>query len=253
MNIVVYLRQAFAADSVGLHPVKGTLQKSDPVGFINPDDASALEVALRLKERAGGEVAAIMTGDGNADMLLREAIAAGADHGLLLPIADPEIQGEAVASALRDMKWDLILTGSEASDPMANLPAMQLAALLGIPQATRVDELSLENGGIVVRKCFRDSYQRLRIPLPALVAVMRGAAAYRGMHAAGVFQAFAEDKVRTLPPAKKDPGDMRMMSYEKSKRQRAGRIIRGSEAEIVKALVDTLRECDVLVAGGKDA
>lgn len=110
MKIIVYLRQMFEPATIRLHAFKGMLVKEDVVGIINPADKTALEVALQIREREGGTVTAVMAGDSYADLLLREAIAMGADTGVLLPQTQPEGQASAVASAINSREWDLALS-----------------------------------------------------------------------------------------------------------------------------------------------
>lgn len=145
---------------------------------MNPYDEYALEEALRLKESAGeGQVTAITVGPEEARETLRSALAMGADDGVLLRSAG-SWDGLAVARALADeiggRDFDLVLFGKQAvDDDNLQVPAM-VAQMLGLPCASVVVELSMENGRATARREVEGGHEIVEFDLPGVVAAQKG-------------------------------------------------------------------------------
>ena len=121
MKVVVCVKQV--PDTKGGVKFKpdGTLDRSAMLAIMNPDDKAALEAALELKDEFGAEVTVVTMGPPKADAVLREAFAMGADKGVLvtdrvLGGADTWATSTTIAGALRNLDYDLILTGRQALD-----------------------------------------------------------------------------------------------------------------------------------------
>ena len=84
MNIIVCVKQVPDTTVVKIDPVKGTLIREGVPSIMNPDDKGGLELALRLKDQFGANVTVISMGPPQADVMLREALAMGADRAILL-------------------------------------------------------------------------------------------------------------------------------------------------------------------------
>ena len=84
MNIIVCVKQVPDTNEVRIDPVKGTLIREGVPAIMNPDDKAGLEAALELKDRLGAKVTALSMGPAQADAVLREALAMGADEGILI-------------------------------------------------------------------------------------------------------------------------------------------------------------------------
>ena len=121
MNIVVCIKQVpDTKGGVKFNP-DGTLDRAAMLTIMNPDDKAGLEAALRLKEQYGAEVTVLTMGLPKADEVLREAMAMGADKGILvtdrvLGGADTWATSTTIAGALRNLDYDLIITGRQAID-----------------------------------------------------------------------------------------------------------------------------------------
>lgn len=147
---------------------------------INEWDDYALEEAVLLKERFGGSVTAITVGPEDADITLRKCLARGADRAVR--ITDEAIEGSdayAVAkilrSAIRNIPFDLILTGTQASDDGYAQVGVVLAELLGTPHATMVKKIEIKEGFARVSRELEGGLEELiEVELPAVLAVQTG-------------------------------------------------------------------------------
>src|SRR5688572_8163667 len=120
---------------------KTWIRDQDATFELNEPDAYALEEALRLKEKHGGEVVVCSAGPARAAQVLREALARGADRAIhveadSLVSADAFVIADALAGAMRDEAFDLVLTGLQSDDQGFGQVGVVLAEKLGMPHAT---------------------------------------------------------------------------------------------------------------------
>ncbi|MEM3703607.1 MAG: electron transfer flavoprotein subunit beta/FixA family protein [Candidatus Bathyarchaeia archaeon] len=147
---------------------------------INEWDDYALEEAVRIKEKLGGTVTAITVGPEDSDSTLRKCLARGADKAMR--ITDPKIEGSdcyAVAkilySVIKNLHFDVILTGAQAEDDGYSAVGSILAELLGIPHATLVKKIELSEGAAKVNRELEEGFEEIvEVKLPALFAVQTG-------------------------------------------------------------------------------
>ena len=143
MKIVVCVKQVPATGEQRLDPVTGTVIREGVASILNPFDAYALEEAVRLKERLGGEITVLSMGVPSAQETLRRALAVGADRAILLSGrafagADTLATARALALAIRKLGGaDLVLCGRMATDGDTAQVGPMLAELLGIPHAAQ--------------------------------------------------------------------------------------------------------------------
>ena len=121
MNIVVCIKQVPDTTEIKIDPVKGTLIRDGVPSIMNPDDKGGLELALRMKDNYGANVTVITMGPPQAELILREALAMGADRAILLTDrkfagADTLATSYALAGAMKTMDYDLIIAGRQAID-----------------------------------------------------------------------------------------------------------------------------------------
>jgi electron transfer flavoprotein alpha subunit len=174
VRAVVLVKQVpdLRASPVGLRP-DGTIDRERAAAITNPADRHALEAALRLAD----EVWALSMGPPQAEATLREALALGARRAVLLcdralAGSDTWATANALAAAITHLGGaDLVCCGTTALDGETGQVGPQVAARLGWPQATAVEDARLEEGGLVVRRVVEGGYEELRLPLPALVTV----------------------------------------------------------------------------------
>lgn len=197
MKIVVCIKQVPDTTEIKINPVTGTLIREGVPSIMNPDDKGGLEMALRLKDSVGAEVTVITMGPPQADLVLREALAMGADKAILLTDrkfagADTLATSNALAGALRAMEWDLIITGRQAIDGDTAQVGPQIAEHLDVPQISYVADVRYENGGFIVRKETEEGYQVLSVPAPCLLTVLASACKARYMNVRGIVEAYGK-------------------------------------------------------------
>ena len=137
MNIVVCIKQVPDTNEVKIDPVTGTLIRDGIPSIMNPDDKAGLEAALRIKEQNGAHIAVVSMGPPQADAVLREALAMGADEGYLITDrafggADTWATSSTIASAIEKLPYDLIITGRQAIDGDTAQVGPQIAEHLGL-------------------------------------------------------------------------------------------------------------------------
>ncbi|MDR1066484.1 MAG: electron transfer flavoprotein subunit beta/FixA family protein [Clostridiales bacterium] len=203
MKIIVCVKQVPDTTEVKLDPVKGTLIREGVPSIINPDDKSGIEAALSLKDQYGAHVTVLTMGPPQADAALREALAMGCDEAILLTDrmfggADTWATASTIAGALKTMEFDLIITGRQAIDGDTAQVGPQIAERLNLPQVSYVEEFKCEDGKLFLKRQFEDRYQELEVKLPALITTLSELNKPRYMTVGGVFDAYGEDKVKTI-------------------------------------------------------
>ena len=181
MKIIVCLKQVPKNDSVLRINEHGTwIQERDLTYEINESDAYALEAALELKEKHGGEVVALSLGPQRVQSVIKEALARGADRGLHLD--DPLFSGldafgiaSAIAAAAKAEGFDLLLTGLQSDDFGFAQTGVITAELLGLPHTTIVMDVQKANGGIRVKRELENGFfQWVVMPSPAVLTIQSG-------------------------------------------------------------------------------
>lgn len=201
MNIVVCIKQVPDTNEVRLDPVTNTLIRDGVPSIINPDDKSGLEVALRLKdENPDIHVTVLSMGPPQAQEALREALAMGADDGILVSDrafggADTWATSCTITAALQHLDFDLIICGRQAIDGDTAQVGPQIAEHIGVPQVSYVEELELDDDkkGITVKRQFEDRYHTINIKFPCLITAITELAEPRYMTIGKVFEAYQKE------------------------------------------------------------
>ncbi|MEZ5145224.1 MAG: FAD-binding protein [Acidimicrobiales bacterium] len=174
MKAIVLVKQVpdVRAAPVGVAP-DGTIAREAAPAVTNPADLHALEAALQIAE----DVTVVSMGPPRAEEVLRDAISRGADRGVLLcdrafAGSDTWATANALAAAIEHLGGaDLVLGGLTAIDGETGQVGPEVATRLSLPQATGCEALELDGDRLVVRRIVEGGYERLRLPLPALVTV----------------------------------------------------------------------------------
>lgn len=201
MNIVVCIKQVPDTNEVRLDPVTNTLIRDGVPSIINPDDKSGLEVALRLKDKNPDiHVTVLSMGPPQAQEALREALAMGADDGILVSDrafggADTWATSCTITAALEHLDFDLIICGRQAIDGDTAQVGPQIAEHIGVPQVSYVEELELDDDkkGITVKRQFEDRYHTINIKFPCLITAIAELAEPRYMTIGKVFEAYQKE------------------------------------------------------------
>jgi len=179
VKIIVCIKQVPAKDAP-LAIVGNWIKESD-IGFeMNEPDSYALEEALRLKEKHGGEVIALSMGPERVKQTIKEALAKGADRGIHIADdqfaqLDPLGSAKALAAAIRNEKADLVLTGLQSDDHGFGQTGVLLAGLMDLPHATII--MQIEVAGTILklkRELEAGWFQHLECPLPAVLSIQSG-------------------------------------------------------------------------------
>lgn len=179
MNIIVCLKQVPDTEAVKLNPETNTLVRDGVENIMNPFDRQALEAALMLKDKEGAKVTVLTMGLPQATDILKEAIAMGADEGILL--SDRALAGSdtlatsmALAAAVKHIgDYDLVMCGKQAVDGDTAQVGPEMAEHLGIPQITGALKIDYADGKFVVVRENESSVQTLACAAPLLVTVTR--------------------------------------------------------------------------------
>ena len=198
MKIVVCVKQVPDTKGGVVFNPDGTLNRGAMLTIMNPDDKAGLEAALRLKEQYGAEVTVLTMGLPKADEVLREAMAMGADKGILvtdrvLGGADTWATSTTIAGALRNLDYDLIITGRQAIDGDTAQVGPQIAEKLGIPQVTYVKDFKLEGDHAIVKRALEDGYEELKVKLPCVLTCIKELNAPRYMSVPGILKAAQQE------------------------------------------------------------
>ena len=181
MKIAVCIKQVPAKDAP-LHIAAGAawIRETD-IGFeMNEPDSFALEEALRLKEKQGGEVVAVSMGPERARQAIKEALAKGADRGILVTddkffLLDPLASAKSLAAAIQNEKFDLILTGLQSDDSGFGQTGVLLAELLGLPHATIIMQIEVQGARLKLKRELEAGwFQWVELPLPAVLSIQSG-------------------------------------------------------------------------------
>jgi len=181
MRILVLIKQVPDTDRVKIDPSTGTMIREGLDVVINPLDLHALELAIQLKESHRAYITVLSMGPMSTEIVLRDALALGADRAILL--SDPSFAGSdtwatsyTLCRAIEKLKieYDLVICGEKATDGETGQVGVELGVLLNIPVLTYVSKfLSSDGECIVVQRATEDAYETWKVKLPALIAVLR--------------------------------------------------------------------------------
>jgi electron transfer flavoprotein beta subunit len=206
MKIIVAIKQVPTRDSQLRVDGGGQwIQEGDLTFEINEPDAYALEEALQLKEKHGGEVIALCLGPARAAQTIREALAKGADRALHIEqesVTGLDTLGVAslLAAAVRAENPDLILTGLQSDDFGYGQTGVVMAELLGIPHGTIIMQVEKRDGAIRVKRELEDGwFQHMSLPLPALLTIQSGINKLRYATLMGIKKAKTKEIKKVTP------------------------------------------------------
>ncbi|MEA4853012.1 MAG: electron transfer flavoprotein subunit beta/FixA family protein [Christensenella sp.] len=200
MNIVVCIKQVPDTNEVKLNPETGTLIRDGVPSIINPDDKAGLEAALHLKDSMGAKVSVVSMGPPQADAALREALAMGADDAYLITDrafggADTWATSSTIASALKKLPFDLIITGRQAIDGDTAQVGPQIAEHLKLANISYAEEIKVEGDYVIVKRQYEDRYHVIKAKMPCLITALAELNEPRYMTPGGIFDAYREKEV----------------------------------------------------------
>ncbi len=254
MKIAVCIKQVPTREwQPRLNDAKTWIRDQDASFEMNEPDAYALEEALRLKEKHNGEVVVCSAGPARVAQVIREALARGADRAIHveddgLASADAFVTSAALAAAMKDEKFDLILTGLQSYDQGFAQVGVILAEKLGLAHSTIIMEVQVDpsTGGQagalrVKRELEGGWFQWIAMPLPAVLTIQSGINQLRYATLKGIMAAKKKEIRKAAAPAGSASKQQIVSLYVPEKGKKT-QIIGGSPAEAAKELVRKLRE-----------
>lgn len=198
MKIVVCIKQVPDTTEVKLDPKTGTLIRDGIPSIINPDDKCGLEAAITLKEDHGAHVTVLTMGPPQAEKALREALSMGADEAILVTDrafagADTWATSSTLASAIKNLEYDLIITGRQAIDGDTAQVGPQIAEHLTLPQISYVANLEKDGDQVILKRMFEDGYHRIQAKMPCLITTLSEMNEPRYMSVGGIYEAYKKE------------------------------------------------------------
>ena len=216
----------------------------DGMNFIlNPYDEFAVEEALLLKEKHGGEVTVISLGSDRIVPAIRSALAMGADNAIHIKAdkipTDPGVTAAALAEVLKEGSYDLILLGKQAiDDDHTQMPSL-LSEKMNLPAVSVVVKLEIEGDTVKAEREIDGAHEIIECKLPAIIGAQRGLNEPRYASLKGIM------KAKKTPIEEKEispqDGQLEIVEYEYPAGKSAGKIV-GESADAVPELLKLLRE-----------
>lgn len=260
MRIYVCVKQV--PDTSGKVAVNenGTLDRASMATIINPDDMSAMEAALKLKDATGCQVTAVTMGPPPAEGMLRELIAMGADDAVLISGrefggSDTFATSQIVAGALSHLgvgEEDIIFCGRQAIDGDTAQVGPQIAEKLNLPQVTYAAAIEKEGRTLKVRRLLEDGYMTIEVQTPCLITCVKELNDPRYMTVKGILDCYKKPvEVLDFEALKDEPLiDLDTIGLKGSPtnifrsftppQKGAGQMLSGSGEEMVNELVSQL-------------
>jgi len=250
MKIIVSIKQVPARDSQLRVGSDGrSVDESDLSFEINEPDAYALEEALQLKEKHGGEVIALCAGPARASQTIREALAKGADRAIHieednLASFDTLDVAKLLAKAAESERPDLVLTGLQSDDLGYGQTGVVLAEILGLPHATIIMAVEQSGSGIRVKRELENGwFQHVEMPLPAVLTIQSGINKLRYATLMGIKKAKTKE-VKRLTASDLGVAPSPRVSMERiyaPQRSKQTQILDGTAKEAAAKLVEKLK------------
>ncbi len=206
MKIVVLMKQVPNKDAVLRVRGDGKWVEEGDLSFeVNESDGYALEEALRLKEKKGGEVVVVTLGPQRAKAVIKDALARGADRAIHvvaenLEHAGPFAAAKILAEAVRGEQPDLVLAGLQSDDHGYGQTGVIAAELLGIPSSTIIIEVDYSGEELRVKRELESGwYQWYTMPTPALLTIQSGISQIRYATLKGIMAA-KKKEIREVQP-----------------------------------------------------
>src|SRR3954468_20716580 len=237
MKIAVCIKQVPSRDwQPRLNEARTWIREQDAAFEMNEPDAYALEEALRLKEQHGGEVVVCSAGPARVAQVLREALARGADRAIHvqddgLASGDAFVVSAALAEAMKDDAFDLVLTGLQSDDQGFAQTGVILAERLGFSHATIIMEVQAQGNGLRVKRELEGGwFQWVGLPTPTVLTIQSGINQLRYATLKGIMAAKKKD-IRTSAPATSTPPHQQIVSLYAPEKSKKTHMLTGSAAE----------------------
>jgi len=250
MKIIVAVKQVPERDApVRVAASRQWIEEADLQFSMNESDAYALEEALQLKEKVGGEVVVISAGPERVAITIREALAKGADRAIHVEcddIANRDALGVArlLAEAVRPENPDLVLTGLQSDDLGYGQTGVIMAELLSLPHASLILHVEKADSGITVKRELEEGwFQNIDLPTPAVLMIQSGGTKLRYATLMGIKRAKMKElrKVNAVDLGIENAPVVTLESISLPQRQVSTQILQGTAKETAATLVEKLK------------
>ncbi|MGA2568891.1 MAG: electron transfer flavoprotein subunit beta/FixA family protein [Terracidiphilus sp.] len=250
MKIVVAIKQVPDRDAPVRIAASGKwIDETDVQWAMNEPDAYALEEALQLKEKHGGEVIVLSAGPERVGQTIREALAKGADRAIHVVCGDLNARdalgvARLLAAAIKPENPDLVLTGLQSEDLGSGQTGPIVAELLGLPHATLILHVEKTDAGITVKRELEEGwFQTIEMPLPAVLTIQSGGNKLRYATLMGIKRAKTKEQ-RQVSAAELGVDAAPVVVLDElaaPKKQKSTQMLTGSAKEAAAALVEKLK------------
>ena len=248
MKIAVCIKQVVTREwQVRVNEARTWVRDQDASWELNEPDAYALEEALRLREKHGGEVIVVTAGPARVAQVLREALARGADRAIHVQgdhfaTADAFATAEALAAAIKDEAVDLVLTGLQSDDQGFAQVGVVLAERLGMAHSTIIMEVQITDRELRVKRELEGGwFQWIAMPLPAVLTIQSGINQLRYATLKGIMAA-KKKEIRAVPATAPASARQKIVAVYLPEKSKQTKMIGGAAADAAKELVKVLRE-----------
>jgi electron transfer flavoprotein beta subunit len=226
-----------------------SIDEGDLNWAMNEPDAYALEEALQLKEKNGGEVIVLSAGPERVGSTIREALAKGADRAIHVIADDLGLRdalgvAKLLAEAIKPENPDLVLTGLQSEDLGLGQTGVIVAELLGLPHSTLILQVEKTDAGIKVKRELEEGwFQHIELHLPAVLTIQSGGNKLRYATLMGIKRAKMKE-VRAVNAADLGQAAVPVLTLEQislPSKQKSTQILPGSAEEAATALVEKLK------------
>jgi electron transfer flavoprotein beta subunit len=250
MKIIVSVKQVPARDSsLQVNREGKWLDESDTSYEMNEPDAYALEEALQLREKLGGEVVVLSLGPQRSAQTIREALAKGADRAIHVqtgeqPDLDALVTARLLAKAIATESPELVLTGLQSDDLGYGQTGVIIAELLGYSHATIVMEVEPQDNSVRVKRELEDGwFQNITLPLPAVLTIQSGIKKLRYATLMGIKKAKTKT-IQALEAAQLNvdrTGSVVIENIYAPQHNKQTQVLSGSPKEIARQLAEKLK------------
>ena len=248
MKIIVMMKQVANKDAILRINKDATWIEEGDLSFeVSESDGYALEEALRVREKLGGEVVVCSMGPQRVKSVIKDALARGADRAIHvsgdhLATADAFGVADAIAAAIADEKPDLVLTGLQSDDQGFAQVGVVLAERLGAPHSTIIMQVDVQGADVRVKRELEGGwFQWVRMPLPAVLTIQSGINQLRYATLKGIMAA-KKKEIRAVVAAPVAAPRQTIVSIYVPSKAKATHLVSGTAEEAGRELIRLLRD-----------
>ncbi len=250
MNVIVLVKQVFNTEAKIQLDGNGQIESGGIEKIVNPYDEFAIEEAVKIKESTGGKVTVVTYGSTESTDAIRQALAMGADEGVLIVDegdsnkVDSSIVANALAAVIKKLEYDLIIGGQIAIDDSAAQVCSRVAEVLDLPQINGVTKLDFNGDKVTATRDIDGGSEVLECRMPVVISAQRGLNEPRYPSIKSIMKAkkmiIAQHPIADL--ALNREAAVKILSYSLPEPRAAGEVKEGAPEELAKAVASFLNK-----------